>query len=282
MNLKSIGLILASLLMIVAAGADAAGRKRISQDELDIIYSKADIIKELEFGRNMAAQLLGDYQLIKNQELLKYINLVGQVVLQQSSRQEINYYFGVIHADEVNAYATPGGYIFLTTGALALMQSEAELAGVLAHEIAHVAERHIVKALEIRAADDSSTGLLGQITSGGSSSATVLFNQAMGKAFDILYGSGLRIEDEFSADELGILLTSLAGYDTAPYFNYLERIKPIVEDAGQRLSRTHPSFDDRIQHLKTIYQGQGLLELGGSINRQRLLRYKKLDIEDEQ
>lgn len=277
MKITKLFIVALSMTVLFALNADA-GRKRVDQVETDeAVYSIEDIQKELEFGRNMAAQLLADYTLIDNEDLIRYVNLVGNVVLQNASRQEIKYYFGILNSEEINAYATPGGYIFITTAALAQMQSEAELASVLAHEVAHVVERHIVKVLKIRAADESSTRLLGELVSSSSASANALFDQAMGKAFDILFSQGLKVEDEFSADKLGLLLTAMAGYDANSYFDYLQRIEPLIDDGNQQLAKTHPPIPVRIKELRNNYQKQGLLSMDGYKNTERLSKYKSME-----
>ena len=264
------------LILFLSLNADA-GRKRISDEDLSNVFTEADIEKEIEFGRNMAAQLLADYELVDDLALIRYVNLVGNAVLQNASRQEIKYYFGVIKSKEINAYATPGGYIFITTAAFNLMQSEAELAAVLAHEIAHVVERHIVKVLKLKAEDDSVTRVLGQLTAGSSATAETMFNQAMGKAFDILFSKGLKIEDEFGADKLGLLMSAMAGYDAMSYFDYLERIQPLVSSGDQQVLKTHPPIENRISSLKASYKDEGLFSMGGNRGINRLRKYKTVE-----
>ena len=276
MKTSNISTLLLLTLALLSLSVEA-GRQRISDEQKSDVYSEPDIQKELEFGRNMAAQLLADYELIEDMKLLRYINLVGNVVLQNSSRQEIKYNFGVIQSDEINAYATPGGYIFITTAALDQMQSEAELAAVLAHEVAHVVLRHIVKVLKIRSGEESSTHIMGKLVSGGSSTAGALFDQAMGKAFDILFSTGLKIEDEFDADKLGLLLTAMAGYDINGYFEYLERISPLINAKDQQITRTHPSINKRIKQLKMNYQDEGLLSIVGYKNINRFKQNENME-----
>jgi len=214
----------------------------------------------------MAAIILANHQMMDNVQLNHYLNLVGHAILQHSSRQEIPFHFAVINSPVVNAYAAPGGYIFVTRTALSLMKNEAELAGVLAHEIAHVTERHIVKALKIKAGDDSLTGSMGKIIGSTGSSANVIFDQAVNKAIEILFSEGLQREDEFNADEVGIILTALSGYDPMSYYQYLQRIKPLVEKPGTELNKTHPPITARLKRLNKIITSEGLDKLQGYIN----------------
>ena len=177
-------------------------------------------------------------------------NLVGQAVAQQSPRfGEVEFHFGILDTQDVNAFAAPGGYIFITRGALALMQSEAELAAVLAHEVGHVDEKHVIE--EIRkgsvlqqARDESQLqgALLDQIADAGS---TLLF-------------TGLSREDEMEADSLGILYAGATGYRAAGLLDFLQHLSS-QEQAGSGGVRewvaTHPSTQERIQAVQRQLAG---------------------------
>jgi predicted Zn-dependent protease len=252
-----------------------AERPRISLAPKAGIYSVEDVEKEILFGREMAAILLSDKTIIADQALSRYVSLVGNSVLQHANRSDLNFYFAVIKSPEINAYAAPGGYIFITTAALQLMQNEAELAGVLAHEIAHIADRHIVKVLKIRADDKSMTALAGKLTGNNTQSAKIVFDQAVGQALEILFSKGLNHEDEYNADQQGLLLATLSGYDPSQYLNFLDRIRPRIEKDNGELSKTHPGFNERIDRLKSMISDEGLLALGRMINKERFMKYRK-------
>ena len=98
---------------------------------------------ELKLGRNVAAIILGKYPQSTNIPLIRYVNLVGQSIASTSGRKDIHFHFSVIESDTPNALACPGGYVFITTGLMKLIKNEAELAGVLAHEIAHINQKHV-------------------------------------------------------------------------------------------------------------------------------------------
>src|SRR3989338_3678250 len=136
-------------------------RRRKSQTLAEESFStKDDVEAEIIFGREVAARILGRYKLYEDKNLARYINMVGRSAAQYANRPEIEFRFAILNTDIVNAFAAPGGYIFITKGALRLMEDEAELAGVLAHEVAHVSERHIVKELNIKGTEASpSAGL---------------------------------------------------------------------------------------------------------------------------
>lgn len=234
-------------------------RKRPSQAS-ETKVEVSDVEAEVQFGRNIAARILGRYNLYDNEGLIKYINLVGKGVALQSNRPEVEYHFAILETDAVNAFAAPGGYIFLTKGAVDRMQDEAELAGVLAHEIAHITERHIVKELNIRGAEGSSGGLA-RLVGGVGDPARVAFFQAVDKAMEILFEKGLKVEDEFGADRVGTMLLANSGYDPSGLKRYLERIKDSKVDKTKVLSKTHPPFDERINRLDETIKTEGLEKL---------------------
>lgn len=276
MRIEKNCLIVACLCLLAVASTSNADRKRITLAPVAGVYTEADIKKEIIFGREMAAIILADRPLVTDAELSRYLNLVGQSILRHANRPEIDFYFAAVESEEINAFAVPGGYIFITTAAFDMMQNEAELAGVLAHEIAHVLDRHIVKALNIRADDESMTAVVSKIVGGHAESAIVIFDQAIDVAFDLLFRKGLEVEDEYSADEQGLFLMVLAGYDPSAGYQFLERIGQMIEDKHGELSSTHPPFSERITRLKNIIDQQGLAQLGGSKNEMRFLQQRPI------
>src|SRR5512135_2650810 len=107
-----------------------------------------DESEEIAIGRQIAGDLLGAAPLVKDARLQKYVNQVGEWVASQSERPDLPWHFGVIQSEDLNAFAAPGGYIFVTLGLYRLMQNEADLAGVLGHEIGHVIRKHHLKILQ--------------------------------------------------------------------------------------------------------------------------------------
>ena len=103
--------------------------------------------EEVEIGDGVAETLLGARPLLDDPELQRYVNAVGMWVAQQSERPGLPWHFGVNDSDHINAFAAPGGYIIVTKGMMKQLRNEAELAGVLGHEVAHVTQKHHLKAL---------------------------------------------------------------------------------------------------------------------------------------
>lgn len=233
-------------------------RKRASASNLTIEDRIADVEAELEVGRDVAARVLGRYAMVKSDPLTRYINLVGRSVALHGARDEISFRFAVLDSETINAYAAPGGYVFVTRGALAAMRDESELAAVLAHEIAHVNQKHIVKELNIRGNEDSTGAGLSRLLGGASDPARVAFAQAIDKAMNLLFEAGLKKEDEFEADRVGTLLTAAAGYDPTALQRYLVRVRQIQGKRTAVLDATHPSFDARIAALDQLLRSEQL------------------------
>lgn len=251
-------LILAGMLVpadLPASQSEMNFRHRISAaDEVNA----EDIAEEARFGREVAARVIGRYGLYDNQELMKYVNLVGRSIAVNTNRPEIEFRFAVLNTDEINAYAAPGGYIFVTRGALAKMQNEAELAGVLAHEIAHIVEKHVVNELNIRGTEKSAATGLALLIGGSSESARLAFSQAVDTAIDMLFKNGYKREDEIQADKDAVLFCALSGYDPSGLTKYLERIGPIKGKNTEVLDKTHPSVAIRTSWLREVIASEGV------------------------
>ncbi len=240
---------------IQAAESETQWRQRASAySELD----QSDINEEVRFGREVAARIIGRYGLYDNSTLTKYINLVGTVLAMSSNRPEIEFHFAVLNTDEINAYAAPGGYIFVTRGGLLKMQDEAELAGVLAHEIGHVVEKHVVKELNIRGSDDSAVSGLARVIGGSTDAARAAFTQAVEQAMDILFKNGYKREDEIQADKDSVMFCALSGYEPTGLVHYFERIKNLKGKQTEVLDKTHPSYESRIVWLNETITKEGI------------------------
>jgi len=245
-------------LLAVWGFAQDDARERLNVRHFSVTYSNADVEAEVNFGREVAGRILKQHPLVRDDAVLKYVNLVGQSVAMQVSRSEIRYYFAVIKSDQVNAYAAPGGYVFITTALLESLKDEAELAAVLAHEIAHVTQKHIVKALDIKGSDDSLGGGMARFLGGAGDTARVAFSQAVDKALGLLFDDGVSRDDEYEADKVGLEYLALTGYDAAALSRYLGRIAKLKGDQLNVLHKTHPTFDSRLQRLAMQMQDEGL------------------------
>jgi predicted Zn-dependent protease len=197
---------------------------------------------------------LGAYD---NAEMTKYVNLVGNTVA-QGARQDTGYHFAILDSEIVNAFAMPGGYIFITRGALANLQNEAELAGVLAHEVAHVDGRHLEK--EVRAKKTASWAVeegTAKIPNGAQLNA--LTNDLITKALTSRYSQ----DRESEADRKGVELAAKAGYDPSGLLSFLQRMS-VASAASQDKralamlnGKTHPPFEQRVAALQPLVAAQG-------------------------
>lgn len=257
-------------------------RKRLSYKATEV--SKSDVEAEIQFGQELSAKILGKYRMLEDENLTRYVNLIGKGLATYSPRPEIDFKFAVLNTDMVNAFAAPGGYIFITKGTLKMISSEAQLAGVLAHEIAHVTERHIVKELDIKGRDLSAGASFASIMGGGASDTIrAAFTQLVDKASEILFESGLKRENEMESDLLSLMMISNAGYDPQEYRALLVKIDKIKKSKKKKkkystkiLNETHPPLKDRVAAIKKIIAEEGLDKLDYAVVRKRYKEYVKL------
>lgn len=255
MNHFPFALLLMASLLLTACGGLIIGDPDGQQFDLGAIFSSATKAfggvsekEESKIGKQGAAVLLGAVKLENNPRLQAYVNRVGSWVIQQTSRSNKQWHFAVLATDDVNAFAAPGGYIFVTRGLLKQLNSEAELAGVLAHESVHVLKQHHLKAVQKQAKLDLASALL---SSAAKSSEQRDNLRKITGGFKELYSRGLDKDDEFEADRLGLVIAARAGYD--PYglvavLQKLDRMNP--EDASLALMfKTHPPALDRLNKI---------------------------------
>lgn len=228
-------------------------------------YLQTDTDAELNFGREIAARLLGQYKMSANEKLQKYVNLVGTTLANNCNRSDLDFHFVVIESSEINAYSTPGGYVFITTAVLAKMENEAELAGVLAHEIAHVTERHIVKELSLRGAEKSAVSSIAALIGGASESVGIAFSQAVDKAVDLILRDGYKKEDEMQADASAVLLCAFSGYDPSGLVTFLNKVSKVKSKVG----KTYPVYDVRLATLQRAMSDEGIAEMKLALNTER-------------
>ena len=209
---------------------------------------------EIGIGETNDPAIRKKYGAYNNAELQSYIDRIGQNLAAQSHRPNLKYHFTVLDSPEVNAFALPGGYIYITRGILAFINSEAELAGVLGHEIGHVTARHAVRQHTTAAATGFVGLIVGAVT--GIQATQDLFNNIVGGAIASGYGR----EHELESDRLGAEYMARAGYDPEAVINVLGILKnqeeyekklAAVEKRPPRIYHgvyaSHPSADKRLQ-----------------------------------
>ena len=226
--------------------------------------TEIDEPEEIELGRAVTASLGSRYTLSHDEDLTRYVALVGNAVALQSDRPDIRYYFGVLDTEEVNAFAAPGGYVFITRGTLRLMRDESTLAAVLGHEIGHVALKHHVneiKKQKERAVEAGTFKNLARIGSGfipgvgGAVTSTVVNTPILDLAMDgavNLALKGYSRDQEEQADRVGFAYASRAGYDAAGLRDFLKAVQdsgsqPAKSGIFANLNATHPGAADRLK-----------------------------------
>ena len=219
--------------------------------------------EEADIGRVVAARILETYPLAKNDKLQQYVTLVGNTVAAYSERPALEWHFAVLQTDVVNAFSCPGGFIFITTGALDQIDSEAELAAVLGHEIAHATQKHILK--EIKRANTISAGMdAAKSASSGSFLSDELGEKISNLAYEKLFTTGLSRRDEQEADKIGVEMAVAAGYRASEFLGFLEALEALEGKSSMSvLTVTHPKAADRrkyVQPLVTDAAGEVLAE----------------------
>lgn len=223
---------------------DAAGLLQLLMQSVESI----DEPKEIEIGRQLAAVLLGAKPALKDPRTQRYVNELGRWLALHSSRPNLPWLFVVLDDRGVNAFAAPGGFVFVTKGLLDKTLSEAELAGVLAHEIVHVEKKHHLHAL----AKTARAGLVSQVAASqvrgvGGVVASQLMN--LGRN---LYSKGLDRSDEFEADGHGVSIATRAGLDPFGLPTVLQTLSTVRPDDPAYLLAlaTHPPTTQRLASLQ--------------------------------
>ena len=204
--------------------------------------------EEIEIGHGIATNLLGASPLLPDNKVQQYVNQVGRWVSLHTERPDLPWQFGVLDSSDVNAFATPGGTIFITNGLLQRLNNESELAGVLAHEMVHVLRKHHLAALQKSARMDIASELAGEALKGKTDSAVL--DKAI-KAGTEVYARGLDKNDEFEADRMGIVIATRAGYDPYGLPAVLQMLEAMnAQDSALALMfKTHPAPHDRLSLL---------------------------------
>ena len=226
--------------------------------------------EETRIGRQVAGNLLGAVPLVRDDKLQNYVNLVGNWVALQSGRKDIDWRFGVLDTEDINAFAAPGGYIFLTKGLYRRLNNEAELAGVLAHEIAHVTKKHHLKVLK----QSSVIGALGQTAGRKTKDSDQVVQNLIGNGAEIM-ARGLDKNAEFEADRAGIVFAARSGYDPWGLPSVLQDMAglPAKDSRTSLLYKTHPHPADRLAALGDAVNGR-LDGVGGKDVAGRFYRIK--------
>ena len=215
----------------------------------DIEMTEAE---ELQLGAQVSEKIRQRYGVVQSRPVHKYVTLVGTALAHASARPSLPWTFIVLDTHAVNAFAAPGGFVHITKGALANLKNESELASVLAHEIAHVTERHTVRAIQ-----------KGKLVQMGASETVAGNGALMSKLVDNAYAvieSGFGRGEELEADEKGIVLANKVGYAPQGLIGFLDMLVERNKAGSDRngLFASHPETKERIDRLTKQIKSQKL------------------------
>lgn len=194
--------------------------------------------QEVALGKQINDQLLsgGETRLLNDRRTTAYVNEVGQALVPYSSRPNIPYTFQVVQSDQINAFATMGGYVYVTTGLIKAADNEAQLASVIGHEIGHIASKHSLEQMRQMA-----------LAQGAASLAGLDRNTAVNLGVELALRRPNSRRDEFEADQEGLETLVAAGYAPGAMPAFMEKLQS--QASLPSFLSTHPAVSERIQVL---------------------------------
>ncbi|MGF1677882.1 MAG: M48 family metalloprotease [Candidatus Methylacidiphilales bacterium] len=202
------------------------------------------IQEEMSIGGSVAVEIAAMHGGIwKNEEATRRLNLIGKSLARYSDRPTLPFRFAILESETVNGFSAPGGYVFITKGAYQAAESDDQLAGILAHEIAHVTRRH---ALRIISRSEMISGLAD--VAAGTSGDYAQYDFGVDKVSNTLLKTGYDSGTEYDADRMGRELAANTGYDRDGLLKFLQKLEAM--GLGERGAfSTHPPLKERIRRL---------------------------------
>lgn len=242
--------------------------KSINRSTAAIAKTQEDFTPEQEYyiGRSVGAVIVNRYKPYPNAQANGYLNLLGQTLAQASDRPETfgGYHFLILDSDEINAFAAPGGLIFVSRGMLRCCKSEDAVAAVLAHEIGHIQLRHGIQSIEKSRQTQALTILAaeGAKTFGGKalSDLTKTFEGSINDITSTLINSGYSRGFEQEADASAVRILSRVGYNPNALVAMLREMEGRLKPGGLDFAKTHPSPGSRINDIESIVGRAALAE----------------------
>jgi beta-barrel assembly-enhancing protease len=227
----------------VAASFDLGRIFDVGKDTATAIRGM-DEKEEIEIGREVAGRTLGAAPLMPDPAVQAYVNRVGRWVASQTERPDLPWHFGVLDTPTINAFAAPGGYVLITRGLYEILDNEAQLAGVLGHEIGHIVRRHHVEVMQ------KSAGLSAAARAAQRDNRAAWTNNLIGTGAEI-FARGLDKSAEFEADQVGIVLAARAGYSPYGLIEVLHKlsVRGANDDSLTLMFKTHPQPGERLEKI---------------------------------
>ena len=200
--------------------------------------------EEQQLGEQVSEKIRTRYGVVQDAGVHRYVSLVGMALAQASTRPNLPWTFIVLDTDGVNAFAAPGGFVHITRGALALIKNEAELAGVLGHEIIHVTEKHTIRAIQKSKAVQMGAD---ETLSGNAA----LMQRAVTATYDNIVERGFGRGGENEGDEKGVALANKIGYAPHGLVAFLTTLKERNKDSTEKrgLFASHPEMQERLDRI---------------------------------
>jgi len=253
---------------VVDAGAQVAGAAGvITQNTADAISNSSKAIgtaveiinpeQEYYIGRAVAANILATYKIYNgNPALTLYLNKICDAITLNSPRPDVynGYHVVILDTNEINAFATSGGHILVTRGLVNAAKSEDTLAGVIAHEVAHIQLQHSIKAIRTsritQALMVTGTSAAGAATSMNVNQLTDVFTESVGEIVQTVVNNGYSQTQEFDADNTALSLLASAGYSPSGLIDMLRELNAVQRNSSGGFNKTHPTPAQRITNAE--------------------------------
>jgi beta-barrel assembly-enhancing protease len=235
----------ASLLFVLAMGSGAAA------------FTLVSVQQEVELGQQAQAEISKQMPVLGDAQLDRYIDSVGERLAAHAPGPKYPYSFGVVNYKELNAFALPGGPIYVHRGTIAAARTEAQLAGVMAHEVAHIAQRHAAKQISKGIVANGLLGLLGAVLDDGGRGEQAARIGASVVAQSVFMKFSR--DDESEADRIGAEIMDRAGWDPhglAEFMQVLQNEQQRSPSSVETFFSSHPSPSGRVRALQTMVSGK--------------------------
>ncbi len=270
MNIRILSLALSALALVLlfTSPAPAFDLGDLSVEDVTSIFESTETIvageeftpeQEYYIGRSVSANILARYRPLHDPILTSYVNKLGQSLAMFSDRPYTfrGYHFLVLDSEEINAFAAPGGFIFVTRGLMRCCRTEDALAAVLAHEVSHVVLAHGIEAIESSRTTQAATTLAAigakSMTSGQIGELTDIFADSLKDITDTLITEGYSKDSEYEADAMAVVILSRSGYQPTALVEMLQAMQQRLVPGGTDFAHTHPSPEDRIEALEDVF-----------------------------